>query len=175
MRSEKKHASTTCLAIAILLVPLAWIGCIKKKTDADVIREKVAQMVTYMEREKIEDLFALIADEYTDAENRGKKETRIMIEEYFNRFNGIVIHLLDTTCQGEGPVDQIMETEALLSQGAAMALRRLAQMTGRYYKFKLHWRKLSGEWKLLTAEWIEIDRQDLTEKAVDGLNKLIPD
>ena len=60
-----------------------------------------------------------------------------MIEEYFSRYRGIVIHVLASRIVVDGPGSASLETDVSLSSGAAQAFRKLIRFSRRELPFPL--------------------------------------
>lgn len=171
MNSGKKY-----VFLAVILVWIFFLSesCSRKKTPENQIGEKTKDLAVFAEKENLEGLSGMLADQYRDADGRDRIETLEMVGDLFERAGGIVIHLLNTSIRFNSPDNAMVESEALISQGAAMALRRLAKMAGRYYLFRVQWKRDQGEWKIIWAKWEEIFDRDLTVKALERLEKILP-
>lgn len=166
-------------SLFLLAVVLAWIVllsecCGKKKTPGDEVAEKTEEMAGLAEKENLEGISLLLAAEYQDADGRERRETLEMMADIFERSSGIVIHVLNMETRTAGSGNAIVEVETLISQGAAMALRRLAKMTGRYYLFTIQWKQVQEEWRVVWAKWEEIHEGGLSSKALEKAEKILP-
>ena len=85
--------------------------------SASVARAEKRDITAFAER---------LADDYADFEGRDKTGTIALVEEYFGRYRGIVMHLLSVRVERIDPGGEAeARAELMLSSGAAEVLRRL--------------------------------------------------
>ncbi len=137
----------------------------------------VEKLCTWAEDKKLDLVLDQISPEFVDFEGREKDEIKTLISDYFQRFGGIVIHLLSTRIDYfEVEARAEVRAEIVFSSGAAEVLRRLVRYGGEYFRFRLELeRDLEKKWKIAYAEWNAIDLGDLFPESQKANEELFPE
>lgn len=161
------------LGVLIFFLTLALIfqAC-KEKTDEELILDMMDEVGRLAEEKDIESLLRHLAEDYSDFRNRGKKETREMLQSYFSQFRGIVIHMLSTRIVERSSSEAIIQTEMALSSGGARILRRLIKISTDNYRLKLSLIKRNDEWLIQYAEWKTVSLSELFPESLSILQKI---
>jgi hypothetical protein len=162
--------------IAALLALLVAGGCsfsCHKKSESEIIAALVADMATSAEKRDAEGLIVHLASDYRDFNGRDREQTAAMVEEYFSRFRGIVIHVLASRIVVESPRRASLETDVSLSSGAAQAFRRLIRFSGENYRFSCRLRK-ENRWLITESRWEYVAFDGLFPESLKILRELFP-
>jgi len=162
------------LSLFPFLVAVFFVAC-GGRTDRDLILELLDRVKELVDKKDVEGLMVLVDEDYLDFEGRGKKETEEMIQDYFKEYIGIVLHILSTEFEEIKDFEISLETEVVLSSGAAEVFRKLVRFAGNFYRFQLKLRKKGNEWQVFYARWQEIGMGDLFPESFSLLKKIFPD
>jgi hypothetical protein len=163
----KTFRSLTVMAIVL------FTSCAPKNERA-LILALIDRIGSLVEDKDASGLMNFVEEDYKDFQNRGKKETEGMVKDYFRDYRGIVLHILGTR------IDEIMEgetsvqTEVVLSSGAAEVFRKLFKAFGDFYRFDLKLRKTGAEWRISYAQWENVGLNDLSPESLSALKKIFP-
>jgi hypothetical protein len=165
----KNHKIITFLAALLILA-----SCARESEEARILKfmNSIGKLV---EKKDLPGLLAILTDDYADFEGRDKKATEALVDDYFRRRFGIVMHLLhtkvgDITAGGEAS----LETDVVLSSGGAEVLRKIIRFAGDFYRFKLELRKTPVGWRISRAEWEYLSLNDLFPESLPVLKKFFP-
>jgi hypothetical protein len=169
MSVSRKLAAAFLLLISISLL---FVSC-RQKTETEIIAAMMADMATRAEKRDAAGLIANLADDFRDFEGRDRKQIVTMIEEYFSRFRGIVIHVLASRIVSEDARNASVETDVSLSSGAGQAFRKLIRFSGENYRFQSRLRK-NGRWLITEAKWEYVAFEGLFPESLELLRQLFP-
>jgi len=158
------------------LVAIAIVGLVScaPKNDRALILALLERMGSLVEDKDTSGLLSFLDEDYKDFENRGKKETEAMVREYFREYRGIVLHILGTRIDEIRPGEASVQTEFVLSSGAAEIFRKLFRAFGDFYRFDLKLRKGGEEWRISYAQWKNIGLNELFPESLPLLKKIFP-
>jgi len=156
----------------VILVSLS-LGSCRRKTESEVIADMIAAMAAQAEKRDAAGLIAHLAGDYLDFENRDRAQTAAVIEEYFSRYRGIVIHVLSSRILLEGARSASLEIEVSLSSGAGQAFRKLVRFSGENYRFRCRLRK-DDRWLITDAGWEYVPVESLFPESLKILRELFP-
>ena len=97
------------------------------------------------EKRDVDGLMASLSENYSDFAGRDKSKTRLLVENYFKRYRGIVIHVLSTRVDNISQDEANIQTEMAFSSGAAEVFRRLVRASLDNYRFQVRLVKREGE------------------------------
>lgn len=159
--------------LPIVIIASLFMASCRSKTETEVIADLVADMAVQAEKRDAAGLIAHLAGDYLDFEGRDRAQTAALIEEYFSRYRGIVIHVLSSRIVIEGARGAALETDVSLSSGAAQAFRKMVRFSGENYRFRCRLRK-DGRWLVTGAEWEYVAVDGLFPESVQLLRELFP-
>lgn len=157
--------------VAIAIVALA--SC-APKNDRALILALLERMGSLVEDKDTSGLLSFLDEDYKDFENRGKKETEAMVREYFREYRGIVLHLLGTRIDEIKAGEASVQTEVVLSSGAAEVFRKLFRAFGDFYRFEIKLKKTGSGWLIDYARWENVGLNDLFPESLPLLKKIFP-
>jgi hypothetical protein len=157
------------IAIAIVFLP----SC-APKNDRALILALLERMGSLVEDKDTSGLLSFLDEDYKDFENRGKRETEAMVKDYFREYRGIVLHILGTRIDEIRAGEASVQTEVVLSSGAAEVFRKLFRAFGDFYRFDLKLRKVGEGWRISYAKWKNIGLNDLFPESLSLLKKIFP-
>ncbi|MFC2165644.1 hypothetical protein ACFLT2_11690 [Acidobacteriota bacterium] len=164
-------------AVSAVIVPfllvIVLVSC-GKKSEEDVILDLMEDVAEYVENKDIENLLMHFAEDYEDFQGRSKSQTRAMITQYFQDFQGIVSHVLSTQIEEVTPIEASIQTDVLVSSGGAKLFRKFVKYAGDCYRIKAKLVNREGLWQLQYAEWSYISLTDLFPESVSILRKIFP-
>jgi hypothetical protein len=169
MSGRRKLAGTFLI---LLFVSLA-IGSCRAKTETENIAALVADLAVKAEKKDAAGLIANLAGDYLDFEKRDLAQTTAIIEEYFSRYRGIVIHVLSSRIVIEDARNAAVEIDVSLSSGAAQAFRKLIRFSGENYRFACRLRK-GDRWLITAAKWEYMAVEGLFPESIKILRELFP-
>jgi hypothetical protein len=149
-------------------------GC-NPKNDRAWILDCIGRIGDRIDEKDTAGLMLFIDEDYKDFENRSKKETEAMVREYFREYRGIVLHILGTRIDEIKQEEAAVQTEVVLSSGAAEVFRKLFKAFGEFYRFDLKFRKAGEDWRISYAKWENIGLNDLFSESLSALKKIFPD
>ena len=158
--------------LALLLVSGCSLSC-RKKSESEIIAALMADMAACAEKRDADGLIVHLASDYRDFNGRDREQTAAMVEEYFSRYRGIVIHLLASRIVVESPGSASLETDISLSSGAAQAFRKLIRFSGENYRFSCRLRK-EERWLISEARWEYVALDGLFPESLEILRELFP-
>jgi hypothetical protein len=158
----------------VLLILVSWllVSC-RQKTETEIIADLMADTTARAEKKDTAGLIACLASDYRDFEGRDRAQTTAMVEEYFSRYRGIVIHVLASRILIANARNATVETDVSLSSGVAQAFRKLVQFSGENYRFKFSLRK-DGRWLITEAKWEYVALESLFPESLKILRELFP-
>jgi len=145
----------------------------RRKSESEVIAGLVAELAVRAEKRDAAGLIAHLAGNFRDGTGRDRERTAALIEEYFSRYRGIVIHVLASRIVVDGPGSASLETDVSLSSGAAQAFRKLIRFSGENYRFRCRLRK-NGRWLITEAEWEYVPVESLFPESLKLFRELFP-
>jgi len=162
-----------------LAAALAFLGALTAcgaPSDESRIRGLLKEAAARAERRDVAGLMVLFTPDYRDARGRDGAATARLVQDYLDRYRGVVVHLLGARIgevRGDGTA--AVACEVALSHGAAEVLRKLIRFTGEYYRFRIEVRRTgASDWGFTSAEWESIGLEDLFPESLDLLRKLFP-
>jgi len=162
----------TAHCIPVLLV-LSFACC--GRTDDQTLIVALFERIGHLAENKETDaLMELVAEDYRDFENRDKAQAEKMIREYFRDYRGIVVHILGTRIEEIKDQSASVQTEAVLSSGAAEVFRKLFKAFGDFYRFDVRLRKTGQAWLVSYARWENVGMSDLSPESLSRLKKIFP-
>ncbi len=171
-RPASRRAAAWAMAIAVLLAPACGGG---PSVEARV-RAVLEEAVSRANARDAAGLAALCAPDYADFEGRDAARTVELLRGHFERYRGIVVHLLGARIGGAEPDGLLpVECDVSLSHGAAQVLRRLIRSAGVLYRFRLGLRPGPGDgWRVVSAAWEEVGPAGLFPESLGVLKELFP-
>jgi hypothetical protein len=159
----------------LLAVSAGWIlSACRPKNDQARILELIERIGSLVENKNAIGLMRFVDEDYKDFENRAKKETEAMVRDYFRNYRGIVMHILGTRIDEIKEGEASVQTEVVLSSGAAEVFRKLFKAFGDFYRFDLKLRKTGEEWRISYAKWENVGLNDLSSESLSALKKIFP-
>jgi hypothetical protein len=161
-------------AVLVLLIFCSWllVSC-HQKTESEIIAAMIADIAARAEKKDAEGLVANLAGNYVDFEGRDRAQTAAMVEEYFSRYRGIVLHVLSSRIVIGNDRDADVETDVAFYSGAASAFKKLIGFSGESYRFRFVLQKTSA-WKIQTAQWEYIPLSGLFPESLKILREMFP-
>jgi hypothetical protein len=145
----------------------------RQKTETEIIAALMADIAVRAEKRDSTGLIANLADDFRDFQGRDLSQTAALIENYFGRYRGIVIHVLASRIVIEDARNAAVETDVSLSSGPAQAFRKLIRFSGENYRFRCRLRK-DGRWLVSEAAWEFIQMDSLFPESLKILRELFP-
>jgi hypothetical protein len=143
-RRSLRAALTLCLAAG--LVTLA--GC-KRTPDEALIRDNIAAMAEALEKKEAGAFLDPVADDYHDRDGRDRRGLRQLLAVHFLRHKDIGVTIADVSVEFRDGGTAL----ARLHARAVGADGLITDRHGGVYRVQTHWRKKSGDWQLIYAEW----------------------
>ena len=169
-----KMKSTFPIAIATLVAAGFGFFACHRQTPEELLREWILEVGGRIEKRDVRGLLDLLDPAYVDSTGRSREETGKMLEEYFEKFTGIVVHVLSSRIESISPGSAAVEADVAVSSGGAEALRRLIRFTGECYRFRSRLQRSGSDWRAVYAEWEAIDRENLFPDSLEMLRKIFP-
>ena len=162
------------LIFSFIVFLVFFLAFCKEKTDEELILELMDNAGRYAEKKDIDSIMINLSDDYSDFEGRGKSQTKNMINEYFERYRGIVIHVLSTRIDEIYPLEASIQTEVAFSSGAAKVFRKLIRFSTDNYRLKIKLMKRNDTWQIQYAEWRYVSLNELFPESLSILKKIFP-
>jgi hypothetical protein len=167
----KNYFKKTAIFIFIFFLAFYFITC-AAKTDEELILELMGEVGKFAEKKNVESIMMLLAVDYTDFQRRNKSQTKEMIQQYFNQYRGIVIHVLSTQIDEINPLEAFIRTDIAMSSGAAKVFRKVIRFSTDNYRLKLKLIKRDGKWQIKYAEWRYVSLDGLFPESLSILKKI---
>ena len=167
-----KTGSILRIGIMSLVATIFVLPSCHRKTAEESLREWVQGVGERVEKKDARGLLDRIGEDYADSEGRSRQETAAMVESYFEKYRGIVVHVLACRIQIASPESAFVEVDVAVSSGAAEALRRLIRFSGECYRFRCRLRRAKGGWLATYAEWEPVDSENLFPDSVQMLKEI---
>ena len=167
----KSRFQKTLLSLFVFSMALFFISC-AAKTDEELIFELMRDIGDFAEKKEIESIMMNLTDDYTDFQRRNKSQTKDMIQQYFDQYRGIVIHVLSTQIDEINPPEASIRTEVAMSSGVAKVLRKLVRFSTDNYRLKIRLIKRNERWQILYAEWRYVSLDELFPESLSILKKI---
>jgi hypothetical protein len=162
-------------AMAALIAALSgFLSSCLRPDDRARILELIDRIGSLIEDKNASGLMSLLNEDYQDFEHRNKKETEVMVKDYFHDYQGIVIHILGTRIDKIKEGEASLQSEVVVSSGAAKVFRKLFRAFGDFYRFDLRLRKVGEEWRIGYAKWENVGLSDLSPESLSALKKIFP-
>ena len=160
---------------SLVVLAISALSC-SSPTEEARIKDFLAETTRLAEKKDLTAVMLRIAEDFRDFEGRDKTATAAVIEDYFGRYRGIVIHLLSVKVDAVDPEGVAsVRAEVMVSSGAAEALRKLIRYIGDYYRFSFRLKPAgSKKWLFAYAAWESIPLSELFPESLAILKKLFP-
>lgn len=168
----KIHFQKALISLFVISLTFFLFTC-EAKTDEELIFDLMGDIGEFAEKKDIESIMKLLAVDYTDFQKRDKSRTRDMIQQYFDQYRGIVIHVLSTQIDEINLPEASIQTDIAMSSGAARVLRKVVRFSTDNYRLKMRLIKRDERWKIKYAEWRYISLDELFPESLSILQKLI--
>lgn len=145
------------------------------QSEEEAIRETVRKLGKLAEKKDKSGILSIIADDYSDSLKRAKRDIEGLLDYYFPRYQGIVIHILGTEVREINLPQAQIETEMAISSGFGRVLRKLVSYYGEYYRFRIKLVKRDSKWLAAEAEWEPVSINALFPESVKILKKILPE
>ncbi len=170
--TQKIWTWAAAVGLAILLgLVFARCGRTDDRTLIIVFIERIGHLV---EERDTDGLVSLLDEDYRDFERRDKAQTEQLIKAYFQDSRGIVMHILETRIAEMKSGEAKVQTEIVLSSGAAKVFRKLFRALGDFYRFDLKLHKIGDQWRIDYAKWQNLGFSDLSPESRSRLQKIFP-
>jgi len=149
-------------------------ACCGRKDDRTLIFVLVERIGHLVEEKDTKGLMGLLDEGYRDFEKRDKPQTEEMVGDYFRDYRGIVMHILGTRIYENKGGEASVQTEIVLSSGAAKVFRKLFKAFGDFYRFDIQLRKTGDEWRIFYVKWENVRLDDLSPESLSLVKKIFP-
>ena len=166
--------TTFPIAFAALVAAGFALSACHRQTPEELLRKWVLEVGGRVEKRDVHGLLDRLDPEYVDSAGRSREETEKMLEGYFEKFAGIVVHVLSSRIELISPESAAVEADVAVSSGGAEALRRLLRFSGECYRFRSRLKRSGSGWRVVYAEWEALDRENLFPDSVEMLRKIFP-
>jgi hypothetical protein len=158
---------------ALIAAGFGFSAC-HRQTPEELLREWVREAGVRIEKRDVRGLLDRLDPAYVDSTGRSREETGKMLEAYFAKFSGIVVHVLSSRSELVSTGSAAIEADVAVSSGGAEALRRLIRFSGECYRFRGRLQRSGSGWRAVYAEWEAIERENLFPDSVEMLRKIFP-
>lgn len=167
-----KTESAFSIALAALVAAGVVLFACHRPTLEESLREWVREVGERVEKKDSRGLLDRIGADYADSEGRTRLETGTMLETYFEKYRGIVVHVLACRIDAVSPHAASVDVDVAVSSGAAEALRRLIRFSGECYRFRCRLTKGEAGWLAVYAEWEPVDSENLFPDSIQMLKEI---
>jgi hypothetical protein len=169
-----KQLVATLLALMLAGLILAFNCCSRAKSDRQLILDLIESLESLAEKKYTASILDCLSDSFRDMEDRSKTEIEDLLNHYFDKYSGIVVHILSSRFLDLQKDKAEVETDVSLSSGAARMFRNLIAYSGQTYRFSLRLEKRDGVWEIGYAGWQYIYLHELFPESMKVLKKLFP-
>lgn len=174
MSQDQKAYRKRNLIILFILFFSFFLALCKEKTDEELILELMDNIGRHAEKKDIDSILINLSDDYSDFEGRSKRETEDMLNEYFGRYRGIVIHVLSSRIDEIRSLEVYIQAEVAFSSGAARVFRKFIKFSTENYRLKIKLIKINDTWQIQYAEWRYVSLNELFPESLSILKKIFP-
>ena len=172
-RNRDRSLTTIYLMIAGLAAAIIFASY-GPKSDRALIEDLMDRIGGWAEDRDAERILGVLDESYADFEGRDKAATRMLLQDYFGRYRGIVIHVLATRIDEIKAGRASIRTDMAVSSGPAEFFRKLVRYSADNYRFRFLLAKTGINWKITSAEWDEISPDELFPESRTILKKILP-
>lgn len=136
------------LVVVGLLVPLLFAGCASDDPE-QAVRRQVDAMQAAIDARDAGDVEDLIAKDFVGNDGMDRRAIRQLAAGVFLRHREVAAKVGPVSVELRGKSDAIARFSVLATGGSGGFLPE----SGQVYQVETGWRRIDGEWKLLTARW----------------------
>jgi SnoaL-like domain len=142
-RTFQRMATSITLLLAIVLA-----GC-NGDSPEQAVRQQVDALQAAIDTRNAGDIEDLLADDFVGNEGLDRRGARQLAAAMFLRHREVAAKVGPVSVELRGEGDAIARFSVLATGGSGGLLPEQGQV----YQFETGWRRVDGEWKLLTASW----------------------
>lgn len=142
-RTFQRMATSITLLLAIVLA-----GC-SGDSPEQALRRQVDALQVAIDTRNAGDIEDLLAEDFVGNEGLDRRGARQLAAAMFLRHREVAAKVGPVSVELRGEGDAIARFSVLATGGSGGLLPEQGQV----YQFETGWRRVDGEWKLLTASW----------------------
>ncbi|MCI0471703.1 MAG: hypothetical protein L0Y73_08605, partial [Candidatus Aminicenantes bacterium] len=135
MRNSTQNIRSAFPVLLPIILALFFSQC--RKSEDELILDTVRQIGSFAEKRDIQGVLSFISADYSDDEKHTYLDIENLLNEYFDRYRGIVVNVLGTKIIKIKLPQAEIQTDVALSSGAAKIFRKAVRYTGEFYRFDL--------------------------------------
>jgi len=154
---EQRMRTIIILAFCFLLFS-ALSGC-NKETEQEKVKKVIETVQKAAEEKEIKKITGSISKTYSDSQGNNHAALHRMLIGYFYQFPKIAVYISNLTITVQNETATARFEAVLTSKGADPSPAILPESLG-VYSFDVQFRKESGEWAVVSAQWERIGDAD---------------
>ena len=165
---RKNNLLSTFLLILILFFSLN--SCKRDNTKKE-IKRVIDKAVNLIQERKKDELLDLIDEEYRDPMGRDKEAIKEIMEKPSDRYRGIIIKVLGIHFTSIEKTETRVAMDIAITNAVAQSFKKLRERFDEFYRIRLVFIKRGKNWKVKSADWGYILKEDLFKESLEILRK----
>ncbi len=161
----------TLILLTISLIFLFFPSCKRDNTKEEIKKliNKAAELA--WERKK-DELLELVDVDYKDPMGRDREKIKEILERpYGDRFRGVIIKVLGIHFTSMEKLEVRVAMDVALTNAVAKSFKNIGRRYDEFYRIRLVFIKRGKEWKVKSADWGYILKEDLFKESLKILEK----
>ena len=167
--SGKKLSSF--LIISVLFFSLFQANSCKKDTKKDRIKKIIHNAVDFLKDGDKKKLLNLVDEDYKDPMGRDKEKVEYLINQHFERLRRVRFKVLGIRFTSVENTEIRVAMDVATSNTVLESFKKLAEKYKEFYRVLLVFGKRGEEWKVISADWRYILREDLFKESLEVIKK----
>jgi len=143
----------------------------KKDTKKERIKKIIINAVDFLKDGDKEKLLNLVDENYKDPMGRDKDEVEYLLNRHFERLKRIRFKVLGIRFTSVEDAESRVAMDVATSNAALESFKKLAKRYEEFYRVLLVFIKRGNEWKVISADWRYILREDLFKESLEVIEK----
>ncbi|HTL13540.1 MAG TPA: nuclear transport factor 2 family protein [Thermomonas sp.] len=145
----QQNRALQAIAHAAVLACALGVAACARPTAEEAVRAQVAALQDAIDARDAGAVQALLADDFVGNEGLDRRGARRLAAGVFLRFRDVRARIGPVQVEARGPDEAIARFTVLATGGSGGLLPEQGQL----YRVDTGWRRVDGEWRLLSASW----------------------
>ena len=159
----------TIILLIIILIFVFSPSCKRDNTKKE-IKKLINKAAKLIQERKKEELLELIDEDYKDPMGRDKEKIRELLEEpHSDRYRRFILKVLGIHFTSIEKLEVRVAMDIALTNAVAQSFKKIGRRYDEFYRIRLVFIKRGKEWKVKSADWGDILREDLFKESLKML------
>ena len=161
----------TIVLLTIFLILVFFPSC-KRDNTKEEIKKIINKAVELAQERKKDELLELIDEDYKDPMGRDKEKIKEILERpYDDRLRGVIIKVLGIHFTSIEKLEVRVAMDIALTNAVSQSFRKIGRRYDEFYRIRLVFTKRGREWKVKSADWSYILKEDLFKESLKILEE----